>query len=316
MVHVEQDFQPLHESSKSMEEVSNIFHSMALDDGLETTYNLFNTKTFRDQYSIPTAIWKELEPAIREKINEIRAKLKANRPPPYKPQSDNVTKSNSEIPAQYPSMRPASNKTVIANLVNSIAGMDIEDEEDTDDDMLHCSAYMVRMAVDPPSDVITVRARLEYAHHPSVNSKVYAISDGGADACVLGRHAKVITFTGRYANLQGYDPENTFTGKVPIVNALLKCKSSSIGELPILLQVNNAPLLKNGQISLISEYQVREYNKIIDSVATKHRSGPNTYGTQRFWVNSDVYIDFEDRGDSWDLRYYQLRKVMRTSMTL
>ena len=72
LMHVEQDTHDTQqEQPKTLDQVSRLFHAMAIEDGLETAYNVFNTRTFRDQLSIPTAIWKELEPEIKEKINEI-----------------------------------------------------------------------------------------------------------------------------------------------------------------------------------------------------------------------------------------------------
>ena len=55
-------------------------------------------------------------------------------------------------------MKPS---TTIANLVNSIGSMDIEDDEDTDDEMVYrASMVKQRIARDAPSDVIEVRAHL------------------------------------------------------------------------------------------------------------------------------------------------------------
>src|SRR5687768_12109288 len=125
---------------------------------------------------------------------------------------------------------------------------------------------------------------------------MYAISDGGADSCILGKMAKVIDYTGRHANLVGYDPKNTKTMHVPIVTAIIKARSNVPGQIPILLKLHHAPFNANSPITLISEYQVKENDLVIDSVATKHQSGPNTYGTQLFQVSSDVHIKFEDKG--------------------
>jgi len=109
-------------------------------------------------------------------------------------------------------------------------------------------------------------------------------------------NAKVLSYTGRYANLVGYDPENTKTEKVPIVTALIKVRSSSSMMYPILLKVHEAPYMINSPITLLSEYQIRDYGLVIDSVAKKHQAGPSTNGTQHFQVKKEVHIDFEDRG--------------------
>ena len=104
--------------------------------------------------SIPTRIWNELELSIKDKVSKIRAKLRQNWPknPP-----------KSDIPHQYPSMKP---KNTIANLVNSIADMELSDSEDhTDDDqMFNTDTYMVKQRIfrDPPSDIIDVKAHFEY----------------------------------------------------------------------------------------------------------------------------------------------------------
>ena len=108
--------------------------------------------------------------------------------------------------------------------------------------------------------------------------------------------AKVISHTGRFASLVGYDPNTTKSGRVPIVSAYIKVRSSSIGNYPILLKVHEAPYNPQSPITLLSEYQIREYGLVIDSVAKKHKSVHGKPGTQCFCVSSDVYIDFEDRG--------------------
>ena len=59
-----------------------------------------------------------------------------------------------------------------------------------------------------PEDTIQVHAHVEYKNrfikfsHQAKNS--YAICDSGADSCVVGRMAKVISTTMRTANLVGY----------------------------------------------------------------------------------------------------------------
>ena len=189
-------------------------------------------------------------------------------------------------------------KNTVANLVNSIADMELSDDEDTDDEILQASAFMVktRVQVDPPSDITDVRAHFEYCQGPKFNNKIYAITDGGADSCILGKYATVLSYTGRFANLVGYDPNTTITEKVPIVTALIKTTSSSTGNLPVILKIHEAPYNPHSPITLLSEYQIREYGLIIDSVAKKHRSSHGTNGTQLFQLNPWVHINFEDRG--------------------
>ena len=158
-------------------------------------------------------------------------------------------------------------KESIVNLVASINDLDLSDkEEDTDDEAIqNTTAYMVRsrVALDPPTaldppanNVISVRAHFEYTIHPFYKDRIYAISDGGADSCILGKYAKVLSHTGRFANLIGYDPNTTKTERVPIVTALIKARSSSTGQLPILLKVHEAQYNPQSPITLLSEYQI------------------------------------------------------------
>ena len=70
---------------------------------------------------------------------------------------------------------------------------------------------MVCVSVDPPiesdqQDDLEVRAHVEFATAYKDGAKVYAISDGGADSCVLGQNAHVLHETGRYATLIGMIP--------------------------------------------------------------------------------------------------------------
>ena len=112
--------------------------------------------------------------------------------------------------------------------VTAMAELALSDEEDkTDDDMVVSSAFMARTLPvnDHPGDfsinpdnILEVRAHFEYSFIPELQSKLNAISDSGADSCILGKMAKVISYTGRYANLVGYDPSTTRTEKLPIVS--------------------------------------------------------------------------------------------------
>src|SRR5687767_15080716 len=81
----------------------------------------------------------------------------------------------------------------------------------------------------------------------------------------------------RSANLIGYDPRTTKSKSLPIVTALIKTMSAE--NVPILIHVNEAVYNQNSPITLLSEYQVREFGLVVDSVATKHLSTQGTQGT-------------------------------------
>jgi hypothetical protein len=126
------------------------------------------------------------------------------------------------------------------------------------------------------------------------SKKNYAISDSGADSCCLGKHCHPVSYTGRYAILEGYNPERTRSGQIPIVTAYIKAMSQ-LG-IPIVIQINEAPYMNDSQTTLISEYQVREHGITIDSVAKHHKTAHGTLGNQRMTLSEDVYLPFVDRG--------------------
>ncbi len=71
-----------------------------------------------------------------------------------------------------------------------------DSDEKTDEDMM-TQAFNTTM--------VEYRAHLEYTDSFSSTTKAYAISDGGADATVVGRNAYIAKETGRYVQLVGYD---------------------------------------------------------------------------------------------------------------
>src|SRR6476620_7357207 len=99
----------------------------------------------------------------------------------------------------------------------------------------HTNMVSHRIAIDAPSDAIDVRAHFEYGDNDCFKEGMYVISDRGTDSCILGKMAKVIDYTGKHANLIGYDPKTTKTMGVPIVSAIIKAKSNVPGQVPILL---------------------------------------------------------------------------------
>lgn len=63
------------------------------------------------------------------------------------------------------------------------------------------------------------------------------------------------------------------------MTALLKVRTNTPGEIPILIKVHKAPYLESSPVTLLSEYQIHEYGLVIDSVATKHHKVNGGYGT-------------------------------------
>jgi hypothetical protein len=66
--------------------------------------------------------------------------------------------------------------------------------------------------------------------------------------------------------------------------------------IPIVLQVHEAPCMQDSNVTLLSECQVRENGLIIDSVSKRHKTGPDTFGTQHMTVSEHIHVPFIDRG--------------------
>ena len=79
LMHTVKETIPVPDEGKTAEQVVKLFHTIALENGVSATYRMFNTRSFRDSMTIPTAIWFELEPQIREKVNEARERAKAKK---------------------------------------------------------------------------------------------------------------------------------------------------------------------------------------------------------------------------------------------
>ena len=179
----------------------------------------------------------------------------------------------------------------MAALCEKLADMTtLENDYDTDDD--ECMRMVHVCSILDDDTPITIRAHLEYTQS---GDKYYMISDCGANSSILGKHAKVIGYTGRHAYLVGYDPNTTRSSKIPIVSGYLKVMSQV--NVPIILLIHEAPYNATSPITLISEYQARDHGTIIDSVSSRHKTIHGTYGTQRMMVSPDVYVPFVDRGD-------------------
>ena len=143
---------------------------------------------------------------------------------------------------------------------------------------------------------LEISATFRHVHQCKTENITYSISDGGADSCVLGKDAYVINQTGRFARLIGYDDKNTRSGRVPIVSAYIKTVTDK-GEY-VLLLIHEAASLAHSSITLLSEFQLRQYGLIIDSVSKTHvlSKNPPLLGTQRIYLPNGMEIDLNNRG--------------------
>ena len=177
------------------------------------------------------------------------------------------------------------------------AGSDIT--ESSDEGYIQSHHLSTTFMEEEPERTETIQADLQVIHAwygSTVRKKAYAIADSGADATIVGKHAKVLLYAGRKATIVGYEISTTKSSEVPIVTALVKARSNIENGIAVLLKIHEAAYLEDNPITLISEYQVRESGMVIDSTATKHRTIDGRFGTQQLYLNEKVSIPFEDRG--------------------
>ena len=213
------------------------------------------------------------------------------------------------IPSQYPSMKAnhAHTQDALSDYQEVKDELDRMDDisaksditESSDDGYIQ-SHHLTTTFNDEDSETTeTIKADLQVVHAwygSTVRKKVYAIADSGADATIVGKHAKVLSYSGRKATIVGYEKSTTRSSEVPIVTALVKARSNIENGTPVLLKIHEAAYLEDNPITLISEYQVRESGMVIDSTANKHRTIDGRFGTQQLYLNEKVSIPFEDRG--------------------
>jgi hypothetical protein len=96
-----------------------------------------------------------------------------------------------------------------------------------------------------------------------------SILDGGADTCVLGKGWEVIsTHKSRRANVVGFDHESAIIRNLPIVNAMTTI--DLLNGQSILLVIREAIYNGSSSHTLLSEFQLREFGIIIDSICHRH----------------------------------------------
>jgi hypothetical protein len=139
-----------------------------------------------------------------------------------------------------------------------------------------------------------IEANFRVAYKCVQGGKLYAISDGGADSCILESSAHMINLTKCFARLVGYGPDTTQSARVPIASGYIKTKFN--GNF-ILLLINEAPYLAHSPTTLLSEYQIREYGKVIYSCSETHMIflDPHLMGKQRLDISAEIHIPMEDR---------------------
>jgi len=152
----------LDDPEDDIEVVAQRVKGLVEEQGLAKAYVALQSSVVRDGLGIPAAIWKRMEPQLREKVKKIRedirreqgggnAKKKESSPSPAP--SATATKTIPEIPAQYPALKTkkcngTKGDTVTRSVNHLMASLDLSDQSsndsddsDDDDDLLEVIQY-------------------------------------------------------------------------------------------------------------------------------------------------------------------------------
>jgi len=207
---------------------------------------MLNTHAFRVSLMVPHQLWVKMSPELQKEVQTIRENLSPKyKSPGFKSdlptlKTNNMIRkpggqykpNNDKLPSQYPSMpkykvnavqMEEENVELSDTIEGEVHTQDLEEEVIDDEDTI----FHLNMAITNP---ILVKAHMEYVtawYQQSVpKDKCYAISDSGADATIVGKSAKVLGYTNRYATIVGYNPKCTQNNKIPIVSALIKVRTN------------------------------------------------------------------------------------------
>ena len=294
------------ESFLSYEESRGVYVTMAEEQGPRKAFKVLRDyPKLRESLKIHPKIWKRLSEEIQSKIRAVRDQIEAAEG------TEQPKQYNSKVlPPQYGLNRNAKNivkeKDDVDRLAAVLQSYNLENDTMSDDDSSSDDDTRMSAMVNRVEYEIEVQANAEYekrfinfSHSPRLS---YAICDSGADSCVVGKLAKIESITMRTANLVGYDLQTTKSSSLPIVTALLKTLSAE--NVPLLLRVNEAVYNQNSTITLLSEYQIREYGIVVDSVALKHLTTDKRRGTQTLYASDVVKCPLIDRGGLMGLKLY------------
>ena len=124
----------------------------------------------------------------------------------------------------------------------------------------------------------------------ATSTQPMAFADGGADSCIGGNGWVVHAYTGRKANLVGYDERSTKKSNLDICTLMTKVQPDP--NKPAMILVAHEMVYNPGSnTTLISEFQVRNHGCVLDSVSKSHRlSLEGKYGTQTFYPRDDISV--------------------------
>jgi Reverse transcriptase (RNA-dependent DNA polymerase) len=272
--------------------------------------------------------FQALEPEVQQIIRELRRRAAQNkggrrqdRGQETQPHTNNSASNNNaktpraDAPLQYPNKAMATNT---AQIEGSGSYMHVEYKPSSSDNkdydianvteaditaLLHHSFnstyYTMNTVCDPALPTITTALYEHQANAARITDEAFVICDNGAQCSILGGLGGVWRVTEmdtlRTINVIGAVPSSMRKKGLRVVSAVTKVKTTE-GKT-ILLRVNEAAFNPESRVTLLSEYQVREFGCVIDSVSKSHKTAHkgNQYGSQSFMPTEDVTIQLHSK---------------------
>ena len=291
------------------EDVVRLIHKVAQQDGTtpgQAYQFLSQSRTYRQSLRIPDAIWERISTECQDELKRARSQVKteSRTSSPSTRDTTPVTSQKPPLPRQYsnPNDTNAAHLTISDDNTPSVSDTSDDDAHDptrTLDVKQQLTAFLTQLSQDDgyedddsilpnPTISLTMCTRTVYAHTEYYSSFLtrtdgpsYNIMDDGADTSVIGSSWNIDSYTGRSANLVGFDSHAARKSNLAIVSG--HCYVHLTPTVTLRLIAHEAIYNPTSPITLLSEYQLREYGAIVDSTATHHRANTHTgYGLQQY----------------------------------
>ena len=259
---VEEETEADPEDVDNVERAIRTVTAMLKESDVITVYNTLQQPIVRESLFIPSLVWKELEPQLRIKVLEAKKRAQAKLHNPSGQGQSTVKPTVAKVPeTNYPNkVNKVQLQESVINMVNQFASCNIDDESDDDKSIAKTRISRMVRHVNPDftasSMNIEIKSDLERIVHLVQNNTLWAYSDGGADACVLGKGCIIESFVpNRTATLVGYDPGSTKSSPMRIATGCVKVMASN--GIPVILKIHEAPHNEHSPITILPEHQIR-----------------------------------------------------------
>ena len=288
-------------NSKHVVQADAALSHTPLSSGVDDLHTLLLAN--RSDTDVPHALWKLLPPEVQTVVIEACRQLRQS-----ERQSSQLeggpTGSVNSLPRQYSNSKDTRKVQFVDSAGDTGSNQDNDkddsDPEDASEVEANARALLAALQYDPNWRVnnLTVKAHIEYEHQvktfltKAADGEGTAISDAGADSCVGGCGWAITSTTMHKANLVGFDDQCARKDGLTIGTAITKIVSV---DPPIFVHAHEMVMNPSSWITLLSEYQIREYGCVIDSVAKHHKRShaDDDFGTQCFQPTKGITIPFE-----------------------